>query len=385
MVLGDAVQKGRLDTEDELHVLGGESVVAAEVRLPWDCRDPLHIRALDCIEVQRYGWMGRAKHHECPNVHPLRILDMPQLVSYSPYRSDCAKLIFMLRTNCELDFNSAERIFEYINDVPHEQAGVIENARPPAHWPSSSGPNADQLLAVQNLEIKYAPDLPSVLHDVSFTLKAGERVGIIGRTGSGKSTLAMSFLRFVEPTSGSILIDGIDITKIGVRDLRSRVSFVPQDAVLFAGTIRENLNPFGEYDDAMCWDALKRVHLVAESSSLPLEIDASENSVDSADGGERSQSENTKVAAITLDSEVSAGGKNFSEGQRQLLAMARAILRRSAIVILDEATSSIDFDTDEIIQRTIREEFSNGLLISSECRPSVLGYMGLRDFLRSCA
>ena len=205
---------------------------------------------------------------------------------------------------------------------------------------------------MSNLEIRYSSELPSVLHDVSFTLKAGERVGIIGRTGSGKSTLAMSILRFVEPTGGQILIDGIDITSMGVRDLRSRVTFAHQEAVFFAGTVRENLNPFGEYDDAMCWDALKRVHLVAESSSLPPAEQASDAAQMDDSQNTRPASENQSTPPITLDTDVSAGGLNFSAGQRQLLALARAILRRSAIVILDEATSSIDFDTDEKIQRT---------------------------------
>jgi ABC-type multidrug transport system fused ATPase/permease subunit len=164
-------------------------------------------------------------------------------------------------TKMELDLNSVERIVEYL-DVPEEPPAVIEENRPPAYWPSSSSHRP--LVQVEELNIKYAPDLPSVIHGVSFELKAGERIGLLGRTGSGKSTLAMSLLRFVEPAGGRIVIDGVDISSIGVSDLRSRLTFIPQDAALFSGTIRDNLDPFNEHDDGECLDVLHRVQILSD-------------------------------------------------------------------------------------------------------------------------
>jgi ABC-type multidrug transport system fused ATPase/permease subunit len=123
-------------------------------------------------------------------------------------------------------YSSVERVVEYL-DLPQEPPAVIANSRPPAYWPSSS--NKESLISVQNLTVKYAPDLPAVLHNISFSLGGRERVGLLGRTGSGKSTLAMSVLRFIDPVGGRIMIDGIDISKIGVHDLRSRLTFIPQE------------------------------------------------------------------------------------------------------------------------------------------------------------
>ncbi|GJJ07979.1 hypothetical protein Clacol_002186 [Clathrus columnatus] len=262
-------------------------------------------------------------------------------------------------TDLELNLNSVERVVEFL-DVPQEPPVIVETNRVPAYWPSSS--ESVSMLVVQDLEVKYTPELPSVLSDISFSLKARERVGLLGRTGCGKSTLAMSLLRFVEPTNGRILIDNIDITSIGTRDLRSRITFIPQDATLFAGTVRENLDPFNEHTDTECLDALSRVHLITSSSQLPSHAPSIRSDIEGSTTLTQSESD-TKVI-IKLDSLVAAGGQNFSNGQRQLLAMARALLRQSNVIILDEATSSIDKAADTKIQAVIREEFNQSLLLT---------------------
>ncbi|KAI8342171.1 P-loop containing nucleoside triphosphate hydrolase protein [Chlamydoabsidia padenii] len=233
----------------------------------------------------------------------------------------------------EMNLNAVERVSEYL-DLEQEPPMLIPETMPRSSWPE------DGSIQVNNLVVKYAPENPSVLRNVSFDVKPREKVAIVGRTGSGKSTFALSLFRFMEATSGTIAIDGVDISTLGLETLRSRLTIIPQDPILFSGTLRSNLDPFDQYDDATLWAAVKRSHLVNSHSSS-----------------------NGSSTDITLESVVAEGGKNFSAGQRQLIAMARALVKKSSLIILDEATSSVDFETDRKIQETIRSEFSDSALL----------------------
>ena len=247
--------------------------------------------------------------------------------------------------NCvETDLNSIERISYYLHDIDQEPEATTAD-EPPASWPMTGR------LEVRNLSIRYHTTAPDVLKGVDFDILPGERVGVVGSTGVGKSSLAISLLRFTYISSGSIQLDGRDITKTNLHSLRRRITFIPQDPACLRGSMKFNLDPFDEVDDT-------ELNAALSASGLVDNVDAGAGSSAASTLSAIPQNESRRKQ-ITLDTQISHGGENLSQGQRQLLAFARALVRRSKLIILDEATSYTDSATDAKIQETIRTSFKD--------------------------
>ncbi|KAM3828790.1 ATP-binding cassette sub-family C member 12-like [Vipera latastei] len=246
-------------------------------------------------------------------------------LSYSLQLSGLLQVCVRSCIEVQARFTSVEQITEYILKCTPEGSKTPPGVIPPPDWPDKGE------IIFKNYQMKYRENTPTVLHDINIHIHAKEKIGIIGRTGSGKSSLGSALFRLVEPTSGTIIIDGIDSCSISLESLRSKLSIIPQDPVLFVGTIRYNLDPFLNHTDDQIWQVLNQTFMKDKVSKLPGKLEA----------------------------EVVENGENFSVGERQLLSLARALLRNSKIILLDEATASMDSETDTQIQRANQEALVN--------------------------
>jgi ABC-type multidrug transport system fused ATPase/permease subunit len=277
-------------------------------------------------------------------------------------------LQFSVRQLAEVEngMNAVERLRYYGTSLDEEAPLHTVEVRP--SWPEKGE------IIFDKVEMRYRENLPLVLQGLSIHIKGGERIGIVGRTGAGKSSIMSTLFRLVEISSGSITIDGVNISTIGLYDLRSRLAIIPQDPTLFRGTVRSNLDPFGEHNDHDLWSALHQADLVSTESPNAPAITAANGEAEESTGSGPDERK-AEMSRIHLDTVVEEDGLNFSLGQRQLMALARALVRGSRIIVCDEATSSVDMETDAKIQNTIASGFQGKTLLCIAHRlRTIVGY-----------